>query len=335
MPILVQRGLPAYKTLKQENVFVMQDRRAAKQDIRPLRIAIVNLMPLKEVTETQLIRLLANSPLQVELELLTLASHTFTHVDPLHMETFYRKFDQLRREKFDGMIITGAPIETIPFEEIDYWNELKEIMDYSTECVFSTLHLCWGAQAGLYHHYGLQKEILPEKLFGVFPHRAVDKKHDLTRGFDEEFFVPHSRWADVSRAALESVPELKVLAVSDEAGVHMAATRNKRRVFLQGHCEYDWDTLKKEYERDLSRGEKTKIPVNYFKNDDPKRRVVVRWSGHANLFFSNWLNFVYQETPYALEDLGLLKWRGSVVKAADPPAEDGVAALENIGGLGI
>ncbi|MDR1797216.1 MAG: homoserine O-succinyltransferase [Clostridiales Family XIII bacterium] len=335
MPILVQRGLPAYKTLKQENVFVMQDRRAAKQDIRPLVIAVVNLMPLKEVTETQLIRLLANSPLQVELELLTLSSHTFTHVDPLHMETFYRRFVDIEKKRYDAMIITGAPIETIPFEEVDYWEELKEIMDYASENVFSTLYLCWGGQAGLYHHYGIDKQVLGKKLFGVFKHRIHDKKHVLTRGFDEEFFVPHSRWADVPREAILEHPDLKILADSEEAGVHMIATRNKRRIFLQGHCEYDWDTLKHEYERDLAKaekGDKIQIPVNYYKNDDPKRRVVVRWSGHANLFFSNWLNFVYQETPFDLADLSALKWRGTTVKADVPDVAD---ALENLGGLGI
>ena len=303
MPILVQRGLPAYKTLKQENVFVMLDRRAARQDIRPLSVAIVNLMPIKEVTETQLIRLLANSPLQVELELLTLSTHTFTHVDPLHMETFYRKFDEIKTQRLDAMIITGAPIETIPFEEVDYWAELCEIMEYSKRNVFSTLYLCWGAQAGLYYHFGIEKRMLGKKLFGVFPHKPRDKKNELTRGFDEEFFVPHSRWADSPREQIEAEPALKILADSEEAGVHMVATRDKRQIFLQGHSEYDWDTLKHEYERDLDRGTDIRVPVNYFKDDDPKKRVVVKWSGHANLFFSNWLNFVYQTTPYNLADL--------------------------------
>lgn len=303
MPILVQRGLPAYKTLKQENVFVMQDRRAARQDIRPLSVAIVNLMPIKEITETQLIRLLANSPLQVELELLTLSTHTFTHVSPLHMDTFYRKFDEIQSQRLDAMIITGAPLETIPFEQVDYWDELKQIMDYARTNVFSTLYLCWGAQAGLYHHYGIEKRVLDKKLFGVFPHRSHDKKNDLTRGFDEEFFVPHSRWSDSPREQIEAEPALKILADSEEAGVHMVVTKNKRQIYLQGHSEYDWNTLKLEYERDLSRGIDIGVPKNYFKDDDPAKRIVVRWSGHANLFFSNWLNFVYQETPYDLGDL--------------------------------
>jgi homoserine O-succinyltransferase len=316
MPILVQRGLPAYKTLKQENVFVMQERRAAKQDIRPLTIAIVNLMPIKEVTETQLIRLLANSPLQVELELLTLSTHTFTHVDPLHMETFYRKFDEVKKQRLDALIITGAPIETIPFEQVNYWDELKQIMDYAKTNVFSTLYLCWGAQAGLYHHFGIEKRILDKKIFGVFSHRPRDRKNALTRGFDEEFFVPHSRWAESSREQIEANPALKILADSEDAGVHMVATKNKRQIFLQGHSEYDWNTLKIEYERDVARGIDIGVPRNYFKNDDPKKRVVVRWSGHANLFFSNWLNFVYQETPFNLADLA--KLRSGDITETDP-----------------
>ena len=320
MPILVQRGLPAYKTLKVENVFVMQDRRAAKQDIRPLSVAIVNLMPLKEVTETQLIRLLANSPLQLNLELLTLSSHQFTHVDPLHMDTFYRKFDEIRKRRLDALIITGAPLETVPFEEVDYWSELREIMEYSRDHVYSTLHLCWGAQAGLYHHYGIPKAILGRKIFGVFKHRPRDKKSNLTRGFDEEFYVPHSRWSDSPREEIEKRPQLKILADSDEAGVHMIGAHGGRQVFLQGHCEYDWNTLKFEYERDVSRGDDIQIPVNYFKNDDPKKRVVVRWSGHANLFFSNWLNLVYQNTPYDLKELSILNVHRDSAGAGPPAA---------------
>jgi len=307
MPILVQRGLPAYKTLKQENVFVMQNWRAAKQDIRPLSIAIVNLMPIKEVTETQLIRLLANSPLQVQLELLTLSSHKFKHVEPSHMETFYRKFEEIENQRLDGMIITGAPIEALPFSSVDYWDELEYIMDYSKSNVFSTLHLCWGAQAGLYHHFGVEKRLLEKKLFGVFPHRPCDRKNELTRGFDEEFYVPHSRWADSTREQIEAEPALKILVDSEEAGVHMVATKDKRQIFMQGHSEYEWDTLKLEYERDLARGIDIDIPKNYFKDDDPQKRVVVRWSGHANLFFSNWLNFVYQNTPFDLAELVQVK----------------------------
>ena len=308
MPILVQRGLPAYKTLKQENVFVMHDWRAARQDIRPLIIAVVNLMPTKEVTETQLIRLLANSPLQVQLELLTLSTHQPKNADPLHMETFYRKFDEIQTQRFDALIITGAPIEIMPFEQVDYWDEMCQIMDFARKNVFSTLYLCWGAQAGLYHNFGVEKRIFDKKLFGVFSHRPRDKKHELTRGFDEEFFVPHSRWADSPREQIEAVPELKILADSEEAGAHIVVTRDKRQVFLQGHFEYDWNTLKLEYERDISKGIDINIPKGYFKDDNPKKRIVVRWSGHANLFFSNWLNFVYQNTPYDLSDLDSLKF---------------------------
>jgi homoserine O-succinyltransferase len=308
LPILVQRGLPAYKILKKENVFVMHDLRASRQDIRPLSIAIVNLMPIKEVTETQLIRLLANSPLQVELELLTLSTHTFTHVNPLHMETFYRKFEEIKHQCLDAMIITGAPIETIPFVQVDYWDELKQIMDFAKTNVFSTLYLCWGAQAGLYHHYGIEKRIFDKKLFGVFKHKPCDKKDQLTRGFDEEFFVPHSRWADSPRELIEAEPALKILAESEEAGVHMVATKDKRQIFLQGHSEYDWNTLKFEYERDIMRGKDIHVPVNYFKDNNPAKRVIVKWSGHANLVFSNWLNFVYQGTPY---DISTLKGKGS------------------------
>ena len=307
MPILVQRGLPAYKTLKQENVFVMHDWRASRQDIRPLLIAVVNLMPIKEVTETQLVRLLANSPLQVQLELLTLSTHKFTHVDQSHMETFYRKFEEIKNQRLDALIITGAPVENLPFEQVDYWKELQQIMDFSKRNVFSTLYLCWGAQAGLYHHFGIEKRMFDKKLFGVFKHRPRDKKSELTRGFDEEFFVPHSRWADSPREQIEAEPSLKILIDSEEAGVHMVATKDSRQIFLQGHSEYDWDTLKLEYERDIRKGIDIQVPINYFKNDDPSKRVIVRWSGHANLFFANWLNFVYQGTPYDLADLDSLK----------------------------
>ena len=321
MPILVKKGLPAYRTLKQENVFVIDDWRAARQDIRPLLIAVVNLMPIKEVTETQLIRLLANSPLQVQLELLTLSTHEFTHVSSAHMDAFYRKFEEIKSQRLDALIITGAPIETIPFEEVDYWSEMRQIMDYSRRNVFSTLHLCWGAQAGLYHHFGIEKQILDKKLFGVYKHKPHDKKNELTRGFDEEFFVPHSRWADSSREQIMAEPELKILADSDEAGVHMVATKDKRQIFLQGHSEYEWDTLKLEYQRDVQKGLDIGIPNNYFKNDDPTKRVIVKWSSHANLFFSNWLNFVYQGTPYDLADLGSLKLKGATVGSAVRPDE--------------
>ncbi|MDR1953526.1 MAG: homoserine O-succinyltransferase [Clostridiales Family XIII bacterium] len=303
MPILVQKGLPAYNILKKENVFVMRKERAERQQIRPIRVAIINLMPIKEITETQLIRMLANTPLQVDLHLLTLATHESTHTDPLHMETFYIKFDEIKNERFDGLIITGAPVETIPFEAVDYWKELTEIMDFSLTNVFSTLHLCWGAQAALYYHFGIEKQIMDKKLFGVFKHTVKDKRSEFTRGFDEEFYVPHSRYTQIRKEDVEKDGRLKILAESKEAGLHMLMTRDKRQLFLQGHSEYDWDTLKLEYERDRLKGDDIDVPVNYFKNDDPSKRVVVKWSGHGNLFFANWLNFVYQETPYDLNDL--------------------------------
>lgn len=303
MPILVPKGLPAYDTLKAENVFVMHKDRAEKQDIRPLRIAIVNLMPVKEVTETQLIRMLANTPLQVDLHLLTLTTHKSKNTDELHMETFYTKFEQICRERFDGLIITGAPVETLPYEQVDYWDELKGIMDYSRTHVFSTLHLCWGAQAALFHHFGINKYPLEKKVLGVFEHTVTDKRSVFTRGFDEYFYAPHSRYTQINRNDILQNPHLAILADSEEAGVHMIRSTDNRMVFLQGHFEYDWDTLKLEYERDKAAGLDVDVPVNYFKDDDPSKWIVMKWSAHANMFFANWLNYVYQETPYDLADL--------------------------------
>lgn len=307
MPIIVPQGLPAYKTLKDENIFVMYENRARTQDIRPLRIAIVNLMPTKEVTETQLIRMLANTPLQVDLELLTMDSHESKNADPLHLDNFYKTFDEVRHQKYDGMIITGAPVEFLPFEEVDYWNELKEILEYTKDNVFSTMHICWGAQAGLYHHYGIQKYELPEKIFGVYKHKLKSKKNELVRGFDEEFYAPHSRHTSVRREDVLAVPELKILGESDQAGLHMISTRDKRQVFVQGHWEYDRETLKWEYERDIKKGMNIATPENYYKDDNPNKEIIVRWSGHGNLFFANWLNFIYQETPFDLNKLPLMK----------------------------
>lgn len=303
MPIIVPKGLPAYKTLKQENVFVMNEVRAQTQDIRPLRIAIVNLMPTKEVTETQLIRMLANTPLQVELQLLTMDTHESKNTEKEHLASFYKTFEEIKNQRFDGMIITGAPVEFLPFEQVDYWSELSEIMDYTKDNVFSTLHICWGAQAALYHHYGIDKYELDEKLFGVFAHKLKDKKSELTRGFDEIFYAPHSRHTQVLKEDILQVPELKILTESDIAGPHIIATKNKRMIFVQGHAEYDRETLKLEYERDVSKGLDINVPINYFENDDPKKKIIVKWSGHANLFFANWLNYVYQETPYDLSEL--------------------------------
>lgn len=303
MPILVPKGLPAYKTLKEENVFVMNEQRASKQDIRPLHIAIVNLMPTKEVTETQLIRMLANTPLQVELQLLTMDTHDSKNADKYHMETFYKTYDEIRNQRFDGMIITGAPVEFLPFEEVDYWQELIEIMEYTKNNVFSTLHICWGAQAGLYYHYGIDKFIMPEKLFGVFKHEVRDKKSEFTRGFDEEFYAPHSRHTQVSRDEILKNHDLKILAESDATGPHIISSKDKRQIFVQGHMEYDRETLKLEYDRDVKKGLDIAVPQNYFRDDDPQKGIVVKWSGHGNLFFANWLNYIYQETPYDLSKL--------------------------------
>jgi homoserine O-succinyltransferase len=310
MPILVKRGLPAYDDLIEENVFVMHKDRAEDQDIRPLKIAIVNLMPRKEVTETQLIRMLANTPLQVDLQLLTMETHKPTHTEQQHLDNFYITFEEIKDEYLDGLIITGAPVETMPFEDVTYWNELKEIMEYSKKKVFSTLHLCWGAQAALYYHFGIAKVPMAEKLFGVFEHYAKDPRSEFTRGFDEFFYVPHSRYTRIPDGVLEKVDNLKVLVESDEAGPHMLATKDNRMVFLQGHAEYDWDTLKLEYERDLSKGLDIAVPTNYYKNDNPNDYIVVKWAAHGNLFFANWLNFVYQGTPYNLADLDNFKEAG-------------------------
>lgn len=307
MPIVIPKNLPAYKTLKEENVFVMEEKRAIKQDIRQIKIAIVNLMPTKEVTETQLIRMLANTPLQVDLHLLHMDTHDSKNTDKLHLDNFYQSFNEIKNQKFDGMIITGAPVEFLAFEDVDYWKELAEIMEFSKNNVFSTLHICWGAQAGLYYHYGINKFELDKKLFGVFPHKVNDLKSELTRGFDEEFYAPHSRHTQVKKEDIKNVPDLKILAESEVAGPHIIATKNKRQVFVQGHAEYDKETLKAEYDRDISNGLDINIPDNYYKNNDPTKEIVVKWKGHANLFFANWLNYIYQETPYDLEELPNMK----------------------------
>ncbi len=304
MPLIIPKSLPAYAALEAENVFVMHEARAARQDIRPLRILLVNLMPTKIATETQIARVLANSPLQVELSLLHMDSHESTHVPGAHLEAFYKTFHQIEHQRFDGMIITGAPVEHLAFEDVDYWDELCRLMDYSETNVYSTMHICWGAQAGLYHHYGIQKVPLPEKLFGVFPHRVTRPQSPLVRGFDELFYAPHSRHTTVRKADIEAQPALRILAESDEAGVHLAATDSGRRIFVFGHMEYDKDTLRAEYERDLAKGLPIAPPKHYFRGDDPAQEVLFRWRSHANLLFSNWLNYyVYQATPYDLEEL--------------------------------
>ena len=302
MPIKVPNELPAVKTLADENIFVMTDTRAITQDIRPLKILVLNLMPKKTETETQLSRLLGNSPLQVELELIHTKTHQSKHVTQEYLLAFYKTFDDVKHRKFDGMIITGAPVEKIPFEEVEYWDELCEIMEWSKTHVTSTFHICWGAQAGLYYHYGLKKRDLGEKLFGIYKHKAEYKKSILLRGFDDEFSVPHSRYTTVLREDIEKVPQLKILASSPEAGVYITTTENGKQIFVTGHSEYDPDTLKNEYLRDVNAGIDIKVPKNYFPDDDPAKEPIVSWRSHANLLYSNWLNyFVYQTTPYDIE----------------------------------
>ena len=301
MPIRIPNDLPAVETLLQENIFVMTEQRAITQDIRPLKLLLVNLMPKKIETETQLSRLLGNTPLQIELELMTMKSHESANTTQEHLHTFYKTFDQIRDRYFDGCIITGAPVENMPFEEVDYWEELAEVMEWTKEHVHSTFHICWGAQAGLYYHYGINKKPLPEKMFGVFPHTVEYKRSILFRGFDDIFYVPHSRHTTVAREDIEAVPELRILASSEEAGVYAVFTAGGRQIFITGHSEYDPGTLKAEYDRDVAAGKPIHVPYNYYPDDDPTKDPVVIWRAHANLLYSNWLNyFVYQTTPYDL-----------------------------------
>ncbi len=304
MPIKIPAGLPAHETMERENIFVMTDFRAEHQDIRPLRIAVLNLMPTKITTETQLIRLLSNSSLQIELTLLQTRSHTSKHTSAEHMEAFYKNYYDIKHEKFDGLIITGAPVENLPFEEVDYWPELCEIMEWSKTHVFSTFHICWSAQAGLYYHYGIPKYPLDEKMFGVFEHYALNPHHPIVRGFDEIFRAPHSRHTEIREEDIVMVPELELISKSDIAGPYIIAARDKRMLFITGHSEYDFDTLANEYFRDVNKGLDIKLPHGYFPMDDPKKRPRNVWRGHSNLLFANWLNyFVYQNTPYDLADL--------------------------------
>ena len=308
MPIKIPKNLPAAKILANENVFVMTDDRAYTQDIRPLRILVLNLMPTKIVTETQLARVLANTPLQIEMSLLTVRGRTPKHTSQEHMIAFYRTLEDVRQDWFDGMIITGAPVELMPFEEVDYWEELCEIMEWSKSHVYSTLHICWGAQAGLYYHYGVPKKILPEKLFGVFAHHTTETGSNLFRGFDDYFYIPHSRHTTVLREDVEKVPALHILAESEKAGLYAAATADARQVYLMGHAEYDPDTLAKEYFRDKDAGLPIHIPENYFPDDDDTRTPVCRWRSGANLLYSNWLNYVvYQETPFEISSIPPMK----------------------------
>ena len=305
MPIQIPNDLPAAGVLQEENIFVMTQTRAVTQDIRPLEIVLLNLMPTKVATETQFSRLLGNTPLQVRLELMHTTSHQAKNVSQDHLLSFYKSFDELKDRKFDGMVITGAPVEHMAFEDVDYWPELCRIMEWTKTNVHSTLHICWGAQAGLYYHYGIHKHQLPEKLFGVYPHRADYKRSILMRGFDDIFWAPHSRHTTVRREDIEAVPGLKILASSDEAGVYAVASKEGRQIFVTGHSEYDPLTLKGEYLRDKNLGLPIQVPANYFPNDDETQDPIVRWRGHANLLFSNWLNyFVYQTTPYDIMSIG-------------------------------
>ncbi|AEY68023.1 homoserine O-succinyltransferase [Clostridium sp. BNL1100] len=305
MPIRIPDNLPAVETLNSENIFVMSEDRAYHQDIRPLKIAILNIMPTKITTETQLLRLLGNTPLQVEIVLLHPASHMSKNTPEEHLETFYKTFDEIQGEHFDGLIITGAPVEQMPFEDVNYWEELERIMDWSKKNVYSTLHICWGAQAGLYYHYGVAKRDLPKKMFGVFEHTKIKEHVKLLRGFDDVFFVPHSRHTEITHEDVAKIDKLEILAESKEAGVYLVASKDGRHIFATGHSEYDPYTLKFEYERDVERDMDIEVPKNYFPGDDPTKEPIVRWRGHGNLLFLNWLNYyVYQETPYDLTSIG-------------------------------
>ena len=305
MPIKIPNGLPARETLESENIFVMPETRALTQNIRPLRIALLNLMPTKVVTETQLSLLLGNTPLQVELELIQVRSHKSKNTSQEHMLAFYKTFDEVENQFFDGMIITGAPVEQMPFEEVEYWDELCHIMEWSKTHVHSTFHICWGAQAALYYHFGIEKVPLAKKLFGVFPHKVVYKNPILLRGFDDIFWVPHSRHTTVRWEDVAAVPEIKILAGSEEAGLYAMITPGGRQVFITGHSEYDPETLKLEYLRDKNAGLPIDVPKNYFPDDDDTKPPMVRWRGHANLLYSNWLNYiVYQTTPYDVMAIG-------------------------------
>ena len=305
MPIKIPNGLPAKEVLEQENIFVMPEMRATTQEIRPLRIALLNLMPTKITTETQLSRLLGNTPLQVELELVQVSSHKVKNTSEEHMLAFYKTFDEIADQYYDGMIITGAPVEQLPFEEVNYWPELCRIMEWTKTHVHSTFHICWGAQAGLFYHFGIEKVPLEKKLFGVFEHKVIYKNPILLRGFDDTFWVPHSRHTTVRWEDVEAVPEIKILAGSEDAGLYAMATQNGRQVFITGHSEYDPQTLNLEYIRDKKAGLPIEVPKNYFPNDDDTKEPIVRWRSHAHLLYSNWLNyFVYQSTPYDVMGIG-------------------------------
>ncbi|MDD2436561.1 MAG: homoserine O-succinyltransferase [Massilibacteroides sp.] len=304
MPLNLQKNLPAIELLKKEHIFVMDSLRASAQDIRPLRMIVLNLMPLKITTETDLVRLLSNSPLQIELHFMKIKGHTHKHTPVEHMQEFYKDFDDVSADFYDGMIVTGAPVEQMPFEEVNYWEEITGIFDWAKTHVTSTFYICWAAQAALYHRYKVPKYELPEKMFGVFKHTISDSSLPIFRGFDDEFFVPHSRHTELRREDILRVPELKLISESTESGVYMVMSRGGREFYITGHSEYSPNTLDDEYKRDAAKGLEIKIPANYYRNDDPNQGIVVLWRGHANLLFTNWLNYyIYQETPYRIEDI--------------------------------
>lgn len=298
MPITIPDGLPAKGILEDERIFALEEDVASKQDIRPLNVLLLNLMPKKIETETQILRLISKSPLQVHVDFMHMGSHASKNTPSDHLVRFYQTFDELKDTKYDGLIVTGAPVEHLAFEDVDYWDEMRRILDWSRENVFSTLHICWGALAGLYHHYGIRKATLPQKLFGVFSHRLCDEYQFLTNGYDEVFLMPHSRHAAFDEGDLARTPELEVLARSDVAGSSLVATKDLRQIYITGHFEYGKLTLREEYERDVAAGKPIQLPVNYFPDDDPANEPLFRWRSHANLLYRNWLNYVYQMTPY-------------------------------------
>lgn len=304
MPVKVSQDLPAVDILKNENIFVMGDSRASQQDIRPLKIAVVNLMPIKVQTETDLLRLISNTPLQVEIDLVQMSGHVSKNTPAEHLEMFYKHFNDIKSSNYDGLIITGAPVELVDFEQVDYWNELTEIMDWSKSHVTSTLYICWAAFAGMYHNYGINKYISNKKISGVYKHKIMDRLNPLFRGFDDEFFVPHSRFTYFERSEVEANTELKIIAESEKAGIYIIQAKSGKEFYITGHSEYSPNTLDKEYHRDLGKGMNPLIPENYYVNDNPDGDIIVRWRAHANLLFSNWLNyFVYQITPYNLSEI--------------------------------
>ena len=303
MPVIIPANLPANKTMREENIFVMDKERAERQDIRPLEIALVNLMPTKIQTETQFVRLLSNTPIQINVEFIHTVTYESKNISDSHMKNFYKSIKDVKHKKFDGMIITGAPVELMEFEDVDYWEEMKEILDFSKKNVTSTMYICWAAQAALHHFYGLQKRELPAKMFGVFEHEKKEDTCMLLNGFDDIFYVPHSRHTEIESQDIKSIKELIVLAESKDAGVHIAVTDDYNRIFVMGHSEYDPETLKNEYDRDISQEKTINVPKNYYPNDNPTKPPFVKWRGHANLLFKNWLNVIYQETPYDINEI--------------------------------